>query len=72
MHEPSRLNGQPCVSEQKGAALEAVLYSQTFTRADLLKDCLRYACELELDSLRATIAKGGLASRPQNEYFSPN
>lgn len=35
-------------SEQKCAALEAVLHSQTFARADQLKCFLRYVCEMEM------------------------
>jgi len=39
---------QPLTSEQKRAALEAVLHSQTFARADQLKSFLRYVCEIEM------------------------
>ncbi|MBI1764058.1 MAG: hypothetical protein HYR56_21750 [Acidobacteria bacterium] len=35
-------------AEQKQAALEAVLHSQTFARADQLKSFLKYICEMEL------------------------
>ncbi len=35
-------------SEQKRAALEAVLLSQTFARADQLKSFLKYVCEMEM------------------------
>ncbi|MBL8206450.1 MAG: hypothetical protein JNM09_19590 [Blastocatellia bacterium] len=35
-------------SEQKCAALEAVLHSQTFARADQLKCFLKYVCEMEM------------------------
>jgi hypothetical protein len=35
-------------SEQKRAALDAVLHSQTFARADQLKSFLRYVCEMEM------------------------
>ena len=34
-------------AEQKQAALEAVLHSQTFARADQLKSFLKYICEME-------------------------
>lgn len=34
--------------EQKQAALEAVLHSQTFARADQLKSFLKFVCEMEL------------------------
>jgi hypothetical protein len=39
---------QSLTSEQKQAALEAVLYSQTFSRADQLKCFLKYVCEMEM------------------------
>jgi hypothetical protein len=35
-------------SEQKRAALEAVLHSQTFARTDQLKCFLKYVCEMEM------------------------
>ncbi len=35
-------------SEQKSAALESVLHSQTFARADQLKSFLKYICEMEM------------------------
>lgn len=35
-------------TEQKQAALEAVLHSHTFARADQLKSFLKYICEMEL------------------------
>lgn len=34
--------------EQKAAALEVVLHSQTFARADQLKSFLKYVCEMEM------------------------
>ncbi|MEK7830628.1 MAG: hypothetical protein AAB401_06045, partial [Acidobacteriota bacterium] len=39
---------QSLTSEQKCAALEAVLRSQTFARADQLKCFLKYVCEMEM------------------------
>ncbi|HKQ04366.1 MAG TPA: hypothetical protein VJ464_04490 [Blastocatellia bacterium] len=39
---------QSLTSEQKRAALEAVLHSQTFARTDQLKCFLRYVCEMEM------------------------
>jgi hypothetical protein len=43
------LESDPAISaEQKQAALEAVLHSHTFARADQLKSFLRYICEMEL------------------------
>ncbi|HJQ24195.1 MAG TPA: hypothetical protein VKA60_09795 [Blastocatellia bacterium] len=40
--------GQLLTSEQKRAALEAVLHSQTFARTDQLKCFLKYVCEMEM------------------------
>ncbi len=39
---------QSLTSEQKRAALEAVLHSQTFARTDQLKCFLKYVCEMEI------------------------
>ena len=39
---------QSLTSEQKRAALEAVLHSQTFARTDQLKCFLKYVCEMEM------------------------
>src|SRR5690349_21081896 len=40
--------GQSLTSEQKRTALEAVLHSQTFARADQLRCLLKYVCEIEM------------------------
>ena len=48
MREMSLETGQFVTSEQKRAALEAVLHSQTFARADQLKNFLKYVCEMEM------------------------
>ena len=48
MGETSLETNQSLTSEQKGAALEAVLHSQTFARADQLKCFLKYVCEMEM------------------------
>jgi len=40
--------GQSLTSEQKRAALGAVLHSQTFARTDQLKCFLKYVCEIEM------------------------
>lgn len=48
MRETSPGNGPSLTSEQKGAALEVVLHSQTFARADQLKSFLKYVCEMEM------------------------
>lgn len=39
---------QSLTTEQKRAALEAVLHSQTFARADQLRCLLKYVCEMEM------------------------
>src|SRR5215475_5430011 len=39
---------EPVTAEQKQAALEAVLRSNTFARADQLKSFLKYVCEMEI------------------------
>jgi hypothetical protein len=48
MSETSLQTDQSLTSEQKCAALEAVLRSQTFARADQLKSFLKYVCEMEM------------------------
>lgn len=48
MRETSLEPGQSLTSEQKCAALEAVLHSDTFARADQLKNFLKYVCEMEM------------------------
>lgn len=48
MRETSFESRPALTSEQKAAALEAVLHSQTFARADQLKSFLRYVCEMEM------------------------
>jgi hypothetical protein len=48
MRETLFETSQSLTSEQKRAALEAVLHSQTFARADQLKCFLRYVCEMEM------------------------
>ena len=48
MRESSLGASQSLSSEQKSAALESVLHSQTFARADQLKSFLKYICEMEM------------------------
>lgn len=48
MRETSLKTDQSLTREQKCAALEAVLHSQTFARSDQLKSFLRYVCEMEM------------------------
>lgn len=48
MGETSLETTQSLTSEQKSAALEAVLHSHTFARADQLKCFLKYVCEMEM------------------------
>jgi hypothetical protein len=48
MREMSLETSRSPTNEQKHAALEAVLHSQTFARADQLKCFLKYVCEMEM------------------------
>jgi hypothetical protein len=48
MRETLLETGLSLTSEQKRAALAAVLHSQTFARADQLKSFLKYVCEMEM------------------------
>jgi hypothetical protein len=48
MRETLHETSQSLTSEQKRAALEAALHSQTFARADQLKSFLKYVCEMEM------------------------
>jgi hypothetical protein len=48
LRETSLEPGQSLTSEQKCAALEAVLHSDTFARADQLKNFLKYVCKMEM------------------------
>jgi hypothetical protein len=48
MSETPLETSQSLTSVQKSAALEAVLHSQTFARADQLKNFLKYVCEMEM------------------------
>ncbi|HEU4388669.1 MAG TPA: hypothetical protein VFV34_12785 [Blastocatellia bacterium] len=48
MHDAFLKTSQSVTNEQKHAALDAVLHSQTFSRADQLKCFLKYVCEMEM------------------------
>src|SRR5262245_58189490 len=48
MNETSPYRAESVTTEQKRAALEAVLRSNTFARADQLKIFLKYVCEMEI------------------------
>jgi hypothetical protein len=48
MRETAPETSQSLTSEQKCAALEAVLQSQTFARADQLRCFLKYVCKMEM------------------------
>jgi len=48
MDETLSYRAEPVSAEQKQAALEAVLRSNTFARADRLKSFLKYVCEMEI------------------------
>lgn len=48
MHTTALQSDSAITTEQKQVALEAVLHSHTFARADQLKSFLKYICEMEL------------------------
>jgi hypothetical protein len=48
MNETLDYRAESVTAEQKQAALEAVLRSNTFSRADQLKSFLKYVCEMEI------------------------
>jgi hypothetical protein len=48
MNETLSYSDESVTAEQKQAALEAVLRSNTFARADRLKSFLKYVCEMEI------------------------
>jgi hypothetical protein len=48
MHATALQSDHTITAEQKQAALEAILQSHTFARADQLKSFLKYICEMEL------------------------
>ena len=48
MHDTFLKTSQSLTNEQKQAALDVVLHSQTFSRADQLKCFLKYVCEMEM------------------------
>lgn len=51
MRATSLETNKSLTTAQKCAALDAVLHSQTFARADQLKSFLRYVCEMEMAGL---------------------
>jgi hypothetical protein len=61
-------------SEEKRAALNKVLQSDTFARADQLKSFLRYVCEQEIAGEGAKITEYliGVEALGRSEGFSPN
>ena len=61
-------------SEEKRAALDLVLQSDTFARADQLKSFLRYVCELEIAGHAGKITEYliGVEALGRSEQFSPN
>lgn len=48
MNEAAAETNQSVTIEQKRAALDSALHSQTFARADQLKSFLKYVCEMEI------------------------
>ncbi len=61
-------------SEEKHAALNLVLQSDTFARADQLKSFLRYVCELEIAGQASKITEYliGVEALGRSQEFSPN
>lgn len=61
-------------AKQKQAALEAVLNSHTFARADQLKSFLRYICEMELAGRGHELTEYliGVEALGRPSHFSPN
>jgi hypothetical protein len=61
-------------NEEKRAALDLVLQSDTFARADQLKSFLRYVCELEIAGHAGKITEYliGVEALGRSEQFSPN
>lgn len=59
--------------EQKQAALEAVLHSQTFARADQLKSFLKFVCEMELAGRGAELTEYviGVEALGRSPNYSP-
>ena len=68
------LNRDTFSSEEKYAALNLVLQSDTFARADQLKSFLRYVCDLEINGQGGKITEYliGVEALGRSEQFSPN
>jgi hypothetical protein len=65
--------GPSLTGEQKRAALEAVLHSQTFARADQLKCFLKFVCEMEMSGRGHELTEYliGIEGLGRPESFSP-
>lgn len=60
-------------TEQKQAAVEAILHSQTFARADQLKSFLKFVCEMELAGRGAELTEYliGVEALGRSPNYSP-
>ncbi len=65
--------GAEITVEQKQAALEAVLHSHTFARADQLKSFLKFVCEMELSGRGAELSEYliGVEALGRSPNYSP-
>ena len=68
------LNSVTLSSEEKYAALNLVLQSDTFARADQLRSFLHYVCDLEITGQAGKITEYliGVEALGRSERFSPN
>lgn len=66
-------NGVEVTMQQKQAALEAVLHSHTFARADQLKSFLKFVCEMELNGKGAELSEYliGVEALGRSPNYSP-
>jgi hypothetical protein len=69
-----KLTSAACSPEEKRAALEIVLASQSFDRSDQLKRFLRYVCEMEISGHASELTEYriGVDGLGRPESFSPN
>jgi hypothetical protein len=74
MNEVAVATGAEVPVEQKQAALEAVLHSHTFARADQLKCFLKYVCEMEINGRGAELSEYliGVEALGRSPNYSPS
>jgi hypothetical protein len=73
MNETAVEIGTEITVEQKQAALDAVLHSQTFARADQLKSFLKFVCEMEISGRGAELSEYliGVEALGRSPNYSP-